>query len=153
MRNKMEYKFIKYLYDSFIKLVGKYGFSKLTELNEEGAYSIEYRSDTFVIKLEKYRREFYVALYKTGYPDNSVDLFNLLNYLNQASSDVPKFKSFEEEKDWDKCYKKQFNYIVDTIDDYFVVINNFFKNANIESEMEGIEKYMVKKYPNLFKRI
>jgi len=149
----MEYEFQKDLHSIFIKLIEKHGFIKSTELNAEGVYSIEYRSDIFVIRLEKYRREFYVALYKTGYPDNSVDLFNLLNYLNQASSDVPKFKSFEEEKDWDKCYKKQFNYIVDTIDDYFVVINNFFKNANIESEMEGIEKYMVKKYPNLFKRI
>jgi hypothetical protein len=148
----MAHKFQKYLYDSFLKLVEKYGFIKLTELNEEGAYSIEYRSDAFVIKLEKYFREFYVTLYKTGYPDNGVNLFNLLNYLNKASSDVAKSRFFEEEKDLDERYKKQFNYIADTIDENFAEINDFFKSENHESEMAEIDKFMINKYPNLFKR-
>lgn len=147
----MKNAFLPYLYDSFNKLVEKYGFSKSAELNEEGVYSIEYSSDAFVIKLEKYRREFYVALYKTGYPDKGVDLFNLLNYLNQTSSDVPKYKYFEEEQDLDERYKKQFNYISDIIDDNFAVINDFFKSGDYELKMADIRKFMLNKYPNLFK--
>ncbi|GGA92042.1 hypothetical protein [Puia dinghuensis] len=148
----MDQKFLKYLYDSFTKLVEKYGFIKSTELNEEGVYSIEYSSDTFVIKLEKYRREFYVALYKTGYPDKGVNLFNLLSYLNQTSSDVPESNYFKEEKDLDECYKKQFNYISDTIYQNFDAINDFFKSGNHELKMVDIRKFMLSKYPELFKR-
>jgi len=146
----MEHKFPKYLYDSFTKLVEKYGFAKSTELNEEGVYSIEYRSDTFTIKLEKYFREFYVALYKTG-TDKGVDLFNLLKYLNQTSAAVPEYKFFEEEKDLVECYKKQFNYIVDTIDSNFASIDDFFKSGNYELKMADIRKFMLNTYPNLFK--
>ncbi len=149
----MQHKFLPYLYDSFRKLVEKYGFIKSKELNEEGVYLIEYRSDTFVINLEKYRREFYVTLYKTGYPDNGVALFNLLGYLNQLSSDVPMYKSFQEEKDLDECYKKQLNYITNTINDNFAAINDFFKGGNYESEMAEIEKFMLNKHPNLFKKL
>ena len=148
----MNDKFVEYLYSSFTKLVERYGFSKLNELNDEQSYSIEYGSNTFVIKLEKYRREFYVALYKTGYPNNGVSLFNLLSYLNQTSLYVPMFKSFQEEKDLDECYKKQLNYISNTIYDNFAAINDFFKSGNYESKMADIDKFMLNKYPELFKK-
>jgi hypothetical protein len=85
----MEHKFQTFLYDSFARLIEEHGFSKLKELNDEQAYFIEYCSNTFVIHLEKYRREFDITLYKTGYTDKRVNLFNLLSYLNQASSEVP----------------------------------------------------------------
>jgi len=147
----MEQKSTKYLYESFLKLVEKYGFFKSTEFNEEGAYSIEYRSDTFVIKLQQYFQQFYVTLYKTGHPDNGVNLFNLLNYLNKDSSSLAKSRFFEEEKDLDERYKKQFNYVVDTIDENFSIINEFLKSGNYESKMAEIEKFMINKYPNTFK--
>lgn len=148
----MEQKFLNDLYDSFTKLVEKYGFIKATELNEDGVYSIEYRSDTFVIKIEKYRREFYVALYKTGYPDKGVNLFNLLSYLNQTPSVVPESNYFREEKDLGECYKKQFNHISDTIYQNFDAINNFFKSGNYELKMIDIRKFMLSEFPELFKR-
>jgi len=151
IRNMMERKFPKYLYESFSRLIDKYGFIKSAEVKEENVYSIEYYSDVFVIKLEKYFREFYVSLFKTGYPDNGVNLFNLLNYLNTASSDTAKSKFFEEEKDLDERYKMQFNYIVDTIDENFPAINDFFNSGDYKTKMGEIRKFMIKKYPNLFK--
>lgn len=87
----MEQRFIKYLYDSFAKLIEKYGFNKVNEVNEGQSYWIEYRSNTFGIKIEKYRREFYTSLYKTG-TDKEIDLFNLLRYLNKGSLNFPEFE-------------------------------------------------------------
>jgi hypothetical protein len=127
----MKQKYLKYIYENFAKLVEKYGFVKSMELNEEGAYSIEYSNAAFMIKLEKYFMEFYVALYKTG-TDKGVNLFNLLNYLNKDSSDISESNYFKEEKDLEECYKKQFNYIVDTIDKNFVLINDFFTSGEYE---------------------
>jgi hypothetical protein len=148
----MKHKFQTYLHDSFAKLVEKYGFTKSTELNEKEAYSIEYRSDTFVINLVQYWREFYVSVYKIGYPNKAVNLFNLLKFLNQASSSVPESNYFREEKDLADCYKKQFNYISDIIDESFIELNDFFKTGDYDSKMAEIEKYMINKYPDLFKR-
>ena len=149
----MEHRFIEYLYGTFSKLVEKYGFHKSTELIDEQSYSVEYRSNNFVIKLEKYRREFYVTLYKTGYSNKGVNLFNLLKFLKKASSDVPMSKYFKEEKDMEECYKKQLNYISNTIYDNFIAINDFFKSGNYESKLMDIEKFMLNKYPELFKRL
>jgi hypothetical protein len=148
----MEHKFQQYLYDSFSKLVEKHELIKSTEINEEGAYSIKYRSDAFVINLEKYYREFYVTLYKTDNPDEGVNLFNLLDFLNIISLNAPKSRFFEEEKDLDECYKKQFNYIADTIDENFAALNVFFKSENYELKMAEIERFMLNKYPKTFKR-
>lgn len=148
----MNNKIVKYLYSCFAKLVEKYGFSKSTEINEGQTYSIEYCSDAFVINIEKYFREFYVILYKTGYSTNKgVNLFNLLSYLDQTSSDVPTSNPFREEKVLEEGYKKQLNYISAIIDENFAAINDFFKNGEYESKMADIRKFMVNKYPKLFK--
>jgi hypothetical protein len=148
----MEQNFLKYVYDCFAELVKKYGFSKENELNDGQSYSIEYRSNTFVIKLEKYRREFYATLYKTGNPDSEVNLFNLLHYLNQDSSNVPKSDYFVGEDDIEECYRKQLNHISATVYDNFTVINEFFSNRNFDSKFADIKKFILNKYPELFKK-
>ena len=96
----MEHRFIEYLYGTFSKLVEKYGFHKSTELIDEQSYSVEYRSNNFVIKLEKYRREFYVTLYKTGYADNGVNLFNLLSFLIKPHQMFPRLNISVKKKIW-----------------------------------------------------
>jgi hypothetical protein len=150
----MEQKFVKYLYSSFAQLVERYGFVKQGEINEGKSYSIEYCSDIFTIKLEKYSREFYVTLYKTGSPDNGVNLFNLLDYLK--SSNFSNFKYFDGELQGEiqlgEYYKKQFNHLATTVQDNMVMINNFFNSENLESKLSDITKFMLDKYPALFKR-
>src|SRR5208283_5017736 len=75
--------------DCFNALAEKYGFNRKTEINVGQTYSIEYGSDSFVIRLEKYRHEFYASLYKTGTSDMEINLNNLLAYLHLDSSIVP----------------------------------------------------------------
>lgn len=148
----MKLRFIEYLHDSFQNLVDKYGFSKTNEINDESSYSVEYRSNTLVIKIEKYRREFYVTLYKTGNADKEINLFNLLSYLKRDSLNVPVSAYFEEEKDINECYRKQLNYLSAIIYDNFILIDDFFRSENYKSKMEDIKKGMLEKYPWLFKR-
>jgi hypothetical protein len=147
----MEQRYVEYLYDSFAKLVAQYCFNKSRELNEDQSYSIEYACPDFVVRIDKYWREFYAILFKPERPDGGVELFNLLGYLNQWSPDVPTSNYFSDEKDVGESYKKQFDYIAKTIYDNFAVIDGFFKSKDYESKLEEISEYMVKKYPNLFK--
>jgi len=81
----MEHSFIEHVNNSFSKLAEKHGLRKVNELNDGQSYYIEYLSNKFVIKIEKYRREFYTTLYKANNIDSGVNLFNLLCYLNQES--------------------------------------------------------------------
>jgi hypothetical protein len=148
----MERKTLEYLYNSFTKLVEEYGFSKVTELNDEQNYSVEYCSTTFGIKLEKYRREFYATLYKSGNPDKEINLFNLLRYLNQDSSNVPEAEYFHRETNLEDCYRKQFDHISTTVYENFAAMNDFFRSENYESKVTDITKFMLNKYPELFKR-
>jgi len=148
----MEYNFIEHVYTSFSKLVERHGLKKGRELNDGQSYSIEYLSDAFAIKIEKYRREFYATLYKTGNIDREVNLFNLLFYLNQESSNVPKSDYFTSEGNLEECYRKQLNHISATIYENFEAINNFFSSENFDLKFSGIEKFMLCKYPQLFNK-
>jgi len=148
----MKHNFIKYIHNSFSKLVERHGLKKGSELNDGQSYSIEYLSDTFVIKIEKYRREFYGTLYKTGNIDREVNLFNLLYYLNQESSNVPKSNYFTDEGNLEECYRKQLNHISATIYENFEAINSFFSSENLDLKFADIEKFMLSKYPQLFNR-
>lgn len=143
--------FIKHLNPYFEILISEYGFRKQNEINDGQSYSIEYNSDTFTIKVEKYRREFYVTVCKIG-SDKEINLFNLLGYLKRNSKDVPKSEYFTNEKNIDESYRKQFVHISDTIYDNFKVISDFFITGNYEAKIAEIEKYMQDKYPELFKR-
>lgn len=149
----MKQNFQKYIYSYFAKLVEKYGFKKENEQTDEQSYSIEYCSNIFVIKLEKYRREFYATLYKTGNKNNEINLFNLLSYLNQASLNVSEAEYFRNEKDIEESYRKQLNHISTTIYKNFDGINNFFSSGDYESKVAEIRKFMLNKYPELFKKI
>jgi hypothetical protein len=82
--------FIEYIYEVFKKMIEVNHFQKKTEMNEGQSYKIEYSSDVFVIKVEKYFREFYATLYKINKPNNEINLFNLLEYLYGDNTEVPK---------------------------------------------------------------
>lgn len=148
----MKHEILKYLYEAFAKLEKNYGFQRSNEFNDEQSYSVEYSSDIFVIKLEKYRREFYSILFKTGHPDDAINLFNLLTFLD-AGSDPSTFNYFVEEKDLEENYYKQFKEISDIVDNNFVQINDFFKSKNYRSKLREIDKFMQNRNPNLFKKI
>ncbi len=149
----MEQTFIKYIYEFFKKLIEVYGFKIKTELNEGQSYTIKYSSKDFVIKIEKYFREFYVSLYKVNESDNGVNLFNLLEYLKQGAADVPRSEYFRNEKDVEECYRKQLGYISSVIYENYASINDFFSSDNYELKVAELEKYWKNKHPELYKKL
>lgn len=67
----------KSLLDPYFNSLEKdYRFKICNEINDGYGYSVEFKSDLFVLKLEKYRREFDPILYKTISPDKEINLFN-----------------------------------------------------------------------------
>jgi hypothetical protein len=138
--------FIKYVKEFSKNLIERYGFRIQKELNEDQFYLIEYVSKYFIVKIEKYFREFYVTLYKIDDKDNEVNLFNLLGYLKQSNL---KSDYFRKEKDIEECYRKQLNYIFSILNDNYDLINDFFSN-NYVIQIDKFEKYWQKKHPDLY---
>ncbi len=148
----MEKSFIKYIYEFFKQLIEVYGFKIKTELNEEQSYMIEYSSGDIVIKIEKYFREFYITLYKINKPDSEINLFNLLEFLKQSDSQVPKSEYFRKEKDLEECYRKQLAHVSSAVYDNYDLIMVFFDKKNYELNMMEFEKYWKNKHPEFYKK-
>lgn len=148
----MEQTFVKYIYEFFKKLIEVYGFKVKTELNEGQSYMIEYSSDDFIIKIEKYFREFYVTLYKLNKPESEINLFNLLNYLKKGDKQVPKSVYFHNEKDIEECYRKQFVHISSVIYNNYELINDFFRDGKYELNLSEFEKYWKDKHPEFYNK-
>lgn len=148
----MNQEVIKYLLKSFAWLEEKYEFCITNEVNEDQTYWIEYHSAHFIIKIEKYRREFYVTLYKTTDVTKATNLFNLLSYLNQSSENIPTANYFTNEKDLNECYKKQLGYLSTIIYNNFNSISIFFDDKGFDSRLEDLGEFILNKYPTLFKR-
>lgn len=148
----MEQFFIKYIYKFFSSIIEIYGFQKKRELNEGQSYMIEFSSNNFVIKIEKYFREFYALLYKINKPDYEINLFNLLEYLKQG--DEKKFESnyFRNEKDIEECYKKQIDHISSVIYENYNLIGDFFNGEDYELNVVKFEKYWKNKHPEFYKK-
>ena len=146
----MEKTFLKYIDDFFKKLIEIYEFRIKAELNDGQSYMIEYNSKDFVIKIEKYFREFYISLYKISDPDNGIELFNLLEYLKQGTSDVPKSEYFRKEKNIEECFRKQLLHISTSIYENYSAINDYFNNDNYESKVADMKKFRCNKYPELY---
>lgn len=148
----MEQSFVKYINEFFRKLIEIHNLSIKFELNEGQSYMIEYSSKHFVIKIEKYFREFYVTIYKVNKANNEINLFNLLEYLRQDDLKVPKSNYFRKEKNIEECYRKQLNHISSVIYENYSLINNFFGSVNYEAMVVDFEIYWKNRHPELYKR-
>lgn len=148
----MEQSFIKYIYEFFKRLVEVYGFKTKSELKEEQSYMIEYSSGCFVIKIEKYFREFYSTLYKINKPNSEINLFNLMEYLKQGSAETPSSDYFRKEKDIEECYRKQLAHISTVIYENFDLLTDFFNDAKYELNVIEFEKYWKSKHPEFYSK-
>ncbi|GAA4314533.1 hypothetical protein [Compostibacter hankyongensis] len=122
------------------------------ELNEGQSYMVEYSSDNFVIKIEKYFREFYTSIYKINKPDDEINLFNLLEYLKWDDAKADKSAYFRNEKDLEECYKKQLKHISSIIYENYNLINDFFSSDEYELKMAEFEWYWKNKHPEFYKK-
>jgi hypothetical protein len=137
--------------ESFKGLIQYYDLKKVKEIENEQIYVVEFKTQNIIIKIQKYFLELYVSLFRVDDPNNEVSLFNLLEYLKQGSSDIPKPNYFKEEKDVNVSYRKQLDYICATISANFEAIKVFFNSDKFEKEMNAIREFVIKQNPNLFK--
>jgi hypothetical protein len=142
--------FLKYI-DTFFKKLIDTGFTVKDEFNDGQSYFIEFSSKTFVIKIEKYFREFYTTIYRLDNPQKEINLFNLLDYLNRDDESKSTRASFHKEKDIEECYRKQLHEISTLIYDNYKAIDDFFMGENYESRSTDLRNYVINKYPELFK--
>ncbi|MBB5395092.1 hypothetical protein [Mucilaginibacter sp. AK015] len=149
----MEQTLKQYILEYFAKLFKVYDFQITQEVNEKNSFMIEFSSTSFLIKIEQYFREFYPTLYKLNKPDSEINLFNLLDYLKRDGAQVPKSNYFKEEKDIEKCYKKQLSYISSVIYENYNSINDFFNDNKYESNMADFENYWKTKHPELYRKV
>ncbi len=137
---------------SFRTIADKYGFRQQNEVNNGSTYSVEYASKDFVVRLEQYRTELYATLYKTGNPDKQIDLFNLLAFMAHPQMAAPASEYFYDEANVEERFRKQVDYVTTVLDKDFAKICDFLKADDYASKVARVDDFMLKKYPELFKK-
>ena len=146
----MKQNIVNYIHELFKNLIEVHNLKVKKEINEEQSYMIEFISENFGIKIEKYFREFYVSVYKIDNLENEVNLFNLMEFLMQGVDYIPKSDYFHNEKDTEECYRKQLKHISIVINDNYAMISDFFSNDDFETKISDFEKYWKTKHPYLY---
>lgn len=143
----------KYADDFFNTLILKFGFKVKSEIVSDEFYLMEYVSESYVIKLEKYFRELYTTVYSLSRQDKEVNLFNLLEFLKQNDAEVPDSNYFRKEKNLEECYKKQLTHISSIIYDNLDLLNDFFSKDKVERNILELDSYWKSKYPELYRTL
>jgi hypothetical protein len=136
--------------DVFSEVMADNGFKKSNEIEDGQLSLIEYRSEVLIVRIKNYFREFDVTLYKIGYEQDGINLFNLLDFIKDPN-DTSRSKYFEEVKDLKERYRKQLSYLAVVFVNNIKVINDFFEDQKFELKTMDLRNFMIKKYPNLFK--
>lgn len=142
---------LNYFYECFNFLVKDYGFVKARLINGGNDFLVDFSSANFTVRIEQYWQEFYISVYKDDEHDGRADLYNLLDYVNPSSKENPTFKSFDGEKNLDERFKMQFRYMAEVLSHNFDTVNDFFVTGNYKAKMADMTKFMINKYPHLFK--
>ena len=76
-----------------------------------------------------------------------------MRYLNINISEFEYYnETFDDIKALNDYYKERLNFISTALFSNFEIIDKFFIEKNYKSNLEKINNYMIKEYPNLFKR-
>jgi hypothetical protein len=141
---------ISYAKLCFTNLVKVHEFQYRTDLIDSSSFIMEFDSKIFNIKIEKYRNEFYTTLCKINYPNDEINLYNLLDYIFKTDNNDRVFSNYFDEFTDFESYKLQIKYISDLIYDNFNAINNFFNNEDYMFKYEDLRKFIIMKYPDIF---
>lgn len=146
----MDTKVKQFLHETFSELETKYGYTVAEEYDNNSTYFIDYQSCMLTLELTAYHHEFSATLLKKDI-EQGVALFNLLDYLGcdiswRGISHFPK-----EGTDLNERYKAQLIYLADIIHKNIDLINEFFSRTDIKEQFSEMTRFVVKKYPNLFK--
>lgn len=143
----------KYTDDFFGTLISKFSFEIKSEIISDESYLMEYVSESYVIKMEKYYREFYPSVYSLCDQDNEINFFNLLGFLKQEGSNTLKSEFFRKEKDIGECYRKQLNYVSSAIYDSLDLLHDFFSKDKYKENALEFHRYWKSKHPELYRTL
>lgn len=143
----------RYIDDYFGALIFKFDFELKIDLASDESLLVEYVSESYLIKLEKYRREFYPSVCSIFDQENEINLFNLLSFLKQDDSNAPKSDFFRKEKNIEDSYKKQLNNISSAIYENLNLLNNFFSEDKYKRNALEFHNYWKSKHPELYRTI
>lgn len=133
-------------------MVGQHFFNIREEYIDENSYWIEYESDIFILRIEKYRNEFQPTLRKKDYPDLEINMFNLLKFLNPDDVQSVSSNFFHDVKDMSERYCMQLGHIYDILDNNLDKISEFFSHDNYELKFSQVEEFVIRANPGLFKK-
>ncbi|QYJ68234.1 hypothetical protein [Flavobacterium litorale] len=143
----------KYTDAFFGALITKFNFNVKNEMISDESYLVEYASENYVIRIEKYNREFYPTVYSINDLDNKINFFNLAGFLNQSDSNTPKSEFFRKEKEIEECYKKQLNHISNAIYSHLHLLDYFFSEDKYNKNVLKFHRYWKNKHPELYKTL
>lgn len=112
--------------------------------------NIEYKFQNFRIKIETYFKEIYITLFNERYRKDEINLFNLLEFLNQKNEIYPTSNYFHNEKDIDICIKKQLLFLSQILIESFIQITEFFNDSKYLNNINKFYNYHRNKYSDLY---
>jgi hypothetical protein len=136
----------------FHALVEKHGLRQIEEMETNEAYSTKFVTTNFVVKLEKYRTDIYATLLKSVEARREMDLFNLVDYLRSSSvTEIVPDYGIRDEGGISEGYRKHLGKISSALMRNFTAIDGFFAAEDFERSAQSVDKFMIDKYPDLFR--
>lgn len=145
----MQQKYINQVQISFNYLIADHGFLKGGEVNSGDIYFSVYESLSFCVKVEKYRKDFYITLFRPAMPELEIELFNLLSFLSRKGEKTLKSISRDKGKD---PIRKQVTTLAGTLLSNLEIIRLFFMDSSFEERVDELRSELIKMNPDLFKR-
>lgn len=144
----------KYTDAFFGELISKFGFEIKTQIISDESYLMEYASETYVIQIEKYHREFYTSVYSLSDPDQGINISNLLEFLKREMGDKPELEEyFRTEKNIEECYRKQLKHTSKIIIDNLDLLDDFFSEDMYKRNALEFHNYWKSKHPELYRTL
>jgi hypothetical protein len=147
------YKIQEYVNKYFNFLIKELGFRKKEEnLDDSEFFNVTFANSLMGVTIEKYRREIYMHIFKCTNPEEKVNIYNLINYLNKDTKEYQKSKYFKKEYNLEKCFQLQIEWLTDLLKRNFPIIVKFISDDQYDQNLAEITKYVINKHPELFKR-
>jgi hypothetical protein len=135
-------------------LINDFKFIKKEESFEKTKLvSITFENPIMGIFLEVYFTEIYMHVYKCTYPEEKINIYNLLNFLNRDSKKCIKSKYFKNEKNKTKRIYLQIEWLSNLLKNNFDLIREFISDEHYYRHLSEITKYVLHQNPGLFKNV
>lgn len=133
-------------------LSDEFGFVKSHERCDQNEYEARFCAHDLAIRLEKYRRELYAYLSKPSEPHEEVNLFVLVDYLNNDTKDAVDSNYFRDEERLDECYRLQIEWLADVIGRHLPEIREFFSDKLYRENCSALKDYVIERHPDFYAR-